>query len=239
MRGINRLTNLEVLNISNTTINDAEISNLYKLKSLNIEENCDIKQLNNFTNIKKLNIGSSNVKLHQIDKLDLFNIDISNNHNISDLNIFTNLTKLVAYGSYLNEDAIEKCINLKVIKIGTHCPNCNINSVKNQTNLIELHASEKLTQDGILYCKQLKKLSVECNKNIKDINHLTNLKKLTCFRSSAIYQEGIEKCTKLKSLDHFYNENITDVRFLKKLTYLRTTLNCKFNESIEYINVIN
>ena len=102
--------------------------------------------------------------------------------------------------------------------------NFEISSVNHLTKLRTLILSmmSEVSQEGIMQCTKLRRLTLDSNSNITSVNHLTELEELdasgvTCRLS----QEGIMGCRKLKKLDLTNNPGITSVNHLTELEELR------------------
>lgn len=186
---INRLTNLEYLNINNLdTIVD--LSGLTKLKklicsNLNYEVYPDLSTL---TNLTYLSCNSYYLW-----------------SNFPGLSNLTKLLVLKCNGVQILQEDIAKLTNLTKLS----CNGMKIEiDISNLTNLKSLSCS--YTEIDVSNLVNLTKLNISNNQNITDISMLSGLTKLDCGGDSGIADHCLKKMVNLKKLNISHNQKISD-----------------------------
>ena len=193
----------------------------------------------------------SGITQQEILPLNLVKLDISYNPNITNISHMTNLKVLKVNGNYgISQDSISKLYLIKLYALN----NSSIINVSHMSRLETLCAAGicGIDQNGISGLgASLRKLVINDNGKIKNLNHLVGLKKL--------YMNGRCDCDfgllKLKTLKANYNRSITDVSELITLRVLHVTsspnvldisnltglkiLECKHNSGIKQETISN
>lgn len=193
VNNIDILTNLTKLSCLNTPLTN--ITHLTKLKNLALGGRLNkIKEINNLTNLKKL-ILSRLTSIKEIDKLVNLNTLFMAETEIKNISTLTNLTDLEASGNYsLNDGTLKPLTKLETLSVSS-----DLDSIQYLTNLdyllidvgfgyVNLNSLQKLNTlnlnytnvqtENIIELVNLKRLSLTKVDDI-DLNHFTNLEKLT------------------------------------------------------------
>lgn len=201
------------------------------IKYLDISENNLVRNINNLTNLKKLNISDLYPK-----KIQNFGLQILKIQSLSEFNnlrYFTGLTKLDIYNSNIHADF--KNLNLTKLKI----------QQKSQKRSYKLNCLTKLTKLELKYIKifeskldlNLTELNITGVAGLTYLNNLTNLKKLTIssiftiFDLSKLDLQEINIFNNKSNFSHMTNllslniDYISDINFLHKFKKLKI-LNC-------------
>ena len=128
------------------------------------------------------------------------------------LDIYSNIFEYCSTYDQLNIMMTCKILNKKLkIKKLNH-PNVSDDILKQEkfTDLEELYASY--------------------NEKITNVNHLSKLKILNCFRDCGIDQEGIKNLQLIEELDASYNKKIKNVNHLTKLKILNCSNDCGIDQ---------
>ena len=176
---INFMTNLEILDASvHSHINDAGISQLKKIKKLDISWNRNITSINHLTNLVELKaICNCGIKNDSIKKLNLQILDMSWNRDITEINHMSNLKELYINGPCGINDG--KLVGLNISKLIAN-ENPRLYDLNHMINLKELsvccNAHESGVGDNGIRQLNLEKLTAHNNIKITDVSHMTNLK---------------------------------------------------------------
>lgn len=203
---------LNIYHLTRTHENNIIIDDLMVIPYKYIHKiNQDILLQNKYKNIKKL--------------------DINNNKLVYDINHLENLVVLDCHGDCnLRNDGLNKLKNIQILCLAQ---NGIIEDINNLEKLRKLDCSSRvvklngkyiscaLKQSGIMNIKNLQVLDATNNKNIYDINHMTELKELNCSGYySNINQKGIQSLSNLQVLNIDNNRYIYDIRHMNKLIKL-------------------
>ena len=220
LSGIEYITNLESISIYNVygTINVYNLSNLVKLKTLNISGNItSIENLEYLTNLTSLscyfNGNFVNIKP-----------DISNQ-----IENLTDLTSLSIEGSYtLDFSELTKLTKLEYLSLGGS------------------YTDDLLNCEVIGNLSNLKSLQIRYYK-LDNLKGLEKLSKLNTLNLALRYNEGVdtETITKITSLEKLYLEGIdlSNIEWLKNITGLKLLNLSNYNNSNnfteEFFNYLN
>lgn len=194
--------------------------------------------------INKIVIRIKNKNIKFLKKLNIkrifYNIELDKTSSIYDIRELTNLYSLhIPYDTKLTENhhLISSFTSLKHLIIGEF--NILNDDVKLLTNLktLNLEYNKTITQEGLCNLTRLRKLNLESNQHIIDLQKMSNLQWLNIRWSPIIRDNGIQTLTNLTHLDLFKNNNITD-NGIRALTNLKT-LNLSTNKSITDIGIQN
>ena len=188
IENLNHMTDLKLLTLIGTNnIGDEGIEKLTNLEELYVS-NSDVSlitNLNHMTNLKILHacreIDDSSIKNLRLEEL-----YINCNKNITNLNHMTTLKKLCAIGDCgIDNNSIKNLVDLEEFDADG---NENITNINFMTNLKVLSASTYdetfrtticgIDDDGIMNLTKIETLDVEGNEKIKNITHMTNLKNI-------------------------------------------------------------
>lgn len=211
-------------------LDDTIIAQYAHIRQLDASLGC-IHDVNNLTELRKLNTQSSQINQKGIDKLKYVRILFADRHNarITNVNHLQDLRILYAtHQSGIDQAGIADLRKLIILYARS---NSKITSVNHLTELRKLFADNTcgIDQTGILKLCKLETLTVQDNPRIVCVNHLTELLALRANYGSGIDQTGIASLRKLVDLYAVGNNKITDIRHLSQLAM--------FNGAI--INVTN
>lgn len=206
-------------------------SQLTNIKILEIRDNKEITDIENFPNLIKLNLsGKCGVNQEKLECLmfpdKIIEINAFNNKTISDLSIFSNLRVLHAGGiCNVDQQSISKIKNLKELYI-QH--NRNITDVNHLKDLVILDISAcYVDQKGISNLTKLEVLNITNNFCVTDVNHLTCLKKLDASGlACGLNQNGLISNISIVELNLSDNLNVYDVNHLINLESLDISNRC-------------
>lgn len=238
LNGLEHCENIEYLPLSNESIKNLQpISNLTKLKYLNLNQNYtikDISPLSNLVNLEKLIIYSNPIE------------------DLTGIGNLTNLKELwIMYTPIQDISPLKQLVNLEKLYIGGVGTNVNfttLGALQNLENLIHLDLAgrgiqatyiqslKNLTELELLYLsyneidiltalknqKKLVRFYIRNNKlkDLQGIENLTNLEYLDAANNKIININGINKLSNLNYLDAS-NNKISNIDELKILSELR------------------
>ena len=214
---LEKLTNLQTLNLCNNQISDISfLDKLTALQSLNLSANqiTDISCLEKLTALQTLYLSSNQISdISSLEKLtSLKSLNLSRN-NISDISFIVKLTSLQSLDLSSNKISVisflEKLTSLKYLDLSS-----------NQISFYSFLSS--------LTSLQYLKLR---NNNISDISFivkLTSLQSLDLSSNQISDYSILSKLTALQSLNLSFNQ-ISDISFLEKLTSLQS-LDLSYNQ---------
>lgn len=175
-------------------------------------------------------------------------LNICGNKNVKNIGHLIYLRVLWANSCVINDSSLK---NMNLVKLSIHsCP--TIKNINHMTKLKKLIASgdtcnfEGSTHgycginDASLHGLNLIKLDISRNFKIKDINHLTKLRKLSVLSgcSKELAETGMRNLT-LDKLNIGYNWKIKDIRYMTSLKKLNISGNSGVSdESLQSMNLI-
>ncbi|WPC39539.1 leucine-rich repeat domain-containing protein [Clostridium sp. JS66] len=252
--GIENLTNLQFLDLSQSKISDiSELKNLTKLQTLLLSDNeiSDISPLQNLTDLKQLDLQNNRVSdITPLQYLSDFNeLYLNNNRitNISKLRWLTNLKIL-----YLSQNQISDYSPVKGYYDNLTDKDFNMSDSTDSKDIVTFKDEnlEKVVRDkinketGDIYITDVKSI-VSLNashKNIKDISgieNLTGLQTLDLGNNQISDISVLSSLTNLETVNLSYNE-FSDISKLKGLTKLETlNLNSNEIEDISAVQTLN
>lgn len=252
--GIENLTNLQFLDLSQSKISDiSELKSLTKLQTLLLSDNeiSDISPLQNLTDLKRLDLDYNRISdITPLQYLsDLNELSLKNNRitNITKLKWLTNLKTL-----YLSQNQISDYSPVKGYYDNLTDKDFNMSDSIDSKDIVtfkdenlEKAVRDKINKEtGDIYITDVKNIvSLNAsNKNIKDISGIENLIGLLTLdlgNNQISDISVLNGLTNLETLNLSYNE-ISDIRNLKGLTKLQT-LNLNSNEigDISTIQTLN
>ena len=258
--GLEQLTNVSILNISNDVDKHIDPSILPNLKELTVnnyvaqkdveklqlEKLCiyDNQLITNLTFMKSLRslfvTPRTLISNDSIYGLNLTKLVMRNNRKIIDLNTLVNLKYLDISGAMIRNDGLQ---NLNLVKLKASNAQ-NLTNVRHMTKLIYLDASKKCGIDSYGLPINLEYLNASSNPKIKTINHLKKLNILLALgKESGINQKGISKIN-LIELDIANNKKISSLNHMTRLRKLNAPNSALLNIgltslNLEFLNVNN
>jgi Leucine-rich repeat (LRR) protein len=226
---------------------------IYGLFWNNGYENYDFTYSNK-TYEKQITMNTSNIHtLTEENKKDIYEIEINNIQineineifaqlpfssliinkckikSINNLKINNNCKKISIIDSNIEEYDILDKIKIEYIKI--YSSNIDINTISNNTNLMELYYRyNKLNELPNLSALQKLQILTISNNNIKNINQVKELINLKILNISNNEIESLEPLYRLRNLEYIYADNnkiknIICINNLKKIKYLNLSSN--------------
>lgn len=260
---ISSLKYLKVITIRHTEIN-INFNDFSNLRELYIEGNINTNTIENLPQLKHLMISGSNIRtisdLPNLEHLSVAGTTLQHIKNLPRLKTLLldgpckkelvydytptieNTPSLERYiASYYNTmPTLEnvRTLNLKSIDGYFTCNYANI------TTLIMTHMNKLADHDIAKFCN-LRKLVMNDNISITNLNALTKLEILTASGTSALTNDGIKNLCNIRRLNISGNKNITVIRHMIELLYLDishsyvTDNELCFLPKLKYINVTN
>lgn len=265
--GLQKFTNLKVLNLANNSVSNVDVLKNSSLKdtleALNLNNNKldsnQIRELSVISNLKELYISGMGFSSNNNDNIEFLNgftdltyLDISNNefNDISSLSL-TNLKYLNISSNEINDISIinqdDKYSHLHTLVANYNLLDDNdVTTIKTRTSLKTLGlAGNKITKIGDLkYLTNLEELAISSNyitdANLTGLEILSNLKTLNAGFIGINNLNKIKNLANIESLDISGNniENIEDITNLTNLMYLDVSANKIGSISDETYNLL-
>lgn len=235
------MTNLKVLHLHNCKINQNSIIGL-DLIELNIRYNSFITDVSFMKNLKILNANYTNINQNGIKNLDLFELHVDSNPHIYNVTFMKNLKILNASNNCgIDQNGING-LNLICLYAKNNTKIFNVNFMSNleildasctyqctsYNSVLKDKYFSNIDQKGVS-CLNLKKLNINGNTKIIDVNYMTKLEVLLCSHSVIT---SLDRLTNICLLN-ISNTNILDVSCL---TYLKILI-AKNNELLNIKNL--
>ena len=237
IKKINHMTNLRILDASDTCgIGDEGLIglNLVELKAFH---NPKIKKINHMTNLRILDASDNcGIGDEELIGLNLIKLNINGNPKIKKINHMTNLRILDAYGDCgINDDSL---VGLNLVELNA-LGNQKIKKVNHMINLKILNAgwSSGIGDDDLIGLN-LEELHACENPKIKKINHMTNLRILYGSGKCGIGNEDLIGLN-LVELYADFNSKIKKINHMTNLRKLHAVGNCGVDDdSLVGLNLI-
>ena len=265
--GLQKFTNLKVLNLANNSVSNVDVLKNTSLKdtleALNLNnnklDNNQIRELSVISNLKELYISGMEFSSNNNNNIEFINgftdltyLDISNNgfNDISSLSL-TNLKYLNISSNEIDDISIinqdDKYAHLHTLVANYNLLDDNdVTTIKTRASLKALGlAGNKITKIGDLnYLTNLEELSISSNyitdTNLTGLENLSNLKTLNAGFIGISNLNKIKNLANIESLDISGNniENIEDITNLTNLMYLDVSANKIGSISDETYNLL-
>lgn len=213
-----KITNLFDLRYPEKITNEI-LRHYSSISKLNAYNNSMITNVSKLMNLTTLYAHGYNCGIVNISMLtNLTELNIGNNNRILGITNLTNMQILHADGECLvNNDIMLKLTNLTYLNVNDNPNVDNINCLK---KLQILYANGKSDIKKIDYLPNLTKLSFSGNNKLTNFNHLVHLRTLISVDNPSINNLSIKSLTNLTKLDIEYNSVVNDVSSLTNLTEL-------------------
>ena len=218
---LNFLVHLQELYLSGSDrSSNCSINELTNLRKLTLSNFPSITDLNTLTKLEVLKIyGSNAIDNQSIKELNLSEFACSSYLHVTSFTHMTNLKRLSIQGSdcsVKNDDI--RGLDLTYLDISFNTSITDLSFLAK--SLKQLIAPDTLINDHTIDCLDLTHLDISGARNVRSIDHMTNLVSLKINNESQISDKSIKKLLNLVELQTRDNKNITDVNHLTKLKIL-------------------
>ncbi len=204
----------------------------------------DLTGIEYAVNLKKLDIGSNDVKdlnpIKNLTKLEFLEIYINDIEDLSPLANLTNLKRLDAYGNQISDlTPLSGLTNLTIINVGINnisdiTPLSNLNNL----NYLDIYTNNITSLSGVENMSNLLGINFS-NNQITDLSPLENDKTLLTINGSNNTIDNVDVLQNLNKLEYLdlKNNNISDITQIQNLRNLES-LYLNNNNNIEDVSAL-